>query len=160
MCSARRWTQADLDSLDQRQRGHVSVPPPVLIPEARAIQQAKTRALHQKLEMLFAQHLTWTGMRSLFETQYRFDAKRKWRLDFYCVRFRLGVEIHGGTHSGGYHTRGVGFNNDREKLNAAAEQGITVLEFTAQMLSDGTAIAQTQRVLEARGWVKYEQPNV
>jgi very-short-patch-repair endonuclease len=129
-------------------------------PESLAIHKATTRALHQKLEMLFAQHLTWTGMRELFETQYRFHAKRKWRLDFYCVQYRVGIEIHGGTHAGGYHTRGVGFQNDREKVNAAAEQGITVLEFTAEMLSDGTAISQTQRMLESRGWAKNEQPTV
>jgi very-short-patch-repair endonuclease len=149
---ARRWTHEDLQALTQRQYGLVSVPPPPLSAEARLMRLAKIRAVRRKLEAVFEQHLTWTGMRSAFDTQVLFHAQRKWKLDYFARAYQLAVELHGGTHSEGRHVRGEGFHNDREKINAAIELGITVLEFTGAMLEDGTAISQTERMLKARGW--------
>ncbi len=152
MRTSRRWTHEDLQALSQRQYGLASVPPPPLSPESAAIRLAKLRALRAKLESVFEQHLTWTGMRAAFEKHVKFHPKRKWELDYLAARFKLGIEIHGGTHSEGRHVRGDGFESDRRKMNAAHEMGITVLEFTAAMLTDGTAIQQTERVMKARGW--------
>lgn len=153
MAPNRRWTDRDLDALTQRQYGLVSAPAAPLSAEAEQIRLARLRATRRKLEAVFEQHLTWTGMRSVFETQVQFHPTRRWRLDYYAAQYKLAVEIHGGVFSAGRHTTGVGFTEDRIKINAAHEMGITVLEFTGAMLQDGTAIAQTQRVLEGRGWV-------
>ena len=150
--SARRWTQEDLQMLTQRQYGLASAPPVPMSPEAVEIRLAKIRATRAKLESLFEQHLTWTGMRAVFEKHVKFHPERRWELDYYAHQFSLGIEIHGGTHSQGKHVRGEGFDSDRRKANAAQEMGITMLEFTAAMLNDGTAIAQTERVLRTRGW--------
>lgn len=152
MRSTRRWTDQDLQSLAHRDYGLVSAPPPALSPEATAIRLAKLRAMRNKLESVFEQHLTWTGMRAVFDKHVKFHPTRKWEFDYFARQFKLGVEIHGGTHMAGHHVRGQGFHDDREKTNAAAELGITVLEFTGAMLTDGTAIAQTERVLKSRGW--------
>ncbi len=148
----RRWTDEDIQALAHRQYGLTSTPPPPLSPEATAIRLAKLRAMRNKLESVFEQHLTWSGMRALFDKHVRFHPVRKWELDYFAQTFKLGVEIHGGIFSAGRHTTGTGFENDRCKMNAAHELGITVLEFTGSMLIDGTAIAQTERVLKSRGW--------
>lgn len=156
MTPARRWTQSDLDALTHRQYGFVSTPPAPLSPEAAAQRLAGIRAIHRKLEAVFEQHLTWTGMRDLFESQVKFHPRRRWRLDYLARPYQLGIEIHGGIFSAGRHTTGKGFTQDRIKLNAAAEMGITVLEFTSDTLADGTAIAQTERMLTQRGWKRPE----
>lgn len=153
MPGARRWTEVDLRALAQREYGLVSVPPPPLSAEAAQMRLAKIRATHRKLEAVFEQHLTWSGMRAAFESQVKFHAQRKWRLDYFAASYALAIELHGGTFSAGHHTRGVGFQGDREKINAASEQGITVLEFTGAMLENGTAIGQTERLLRSRGWI-------
>lgn len=148
----RRWTDRDLEALTHRQHGYVSAPAPVMSPESAALRLAKIRATRNKLECVFEQHLTWTGMRAVFEKHVRFHPVRKWELDYLAAPFQLGIEIHGGIFSAGRHTTGTGFTEDRAKMNAAHELGITVLEFTGTMLTDGTAIAQTERVLTSRGW--------
>ena len=66
------------------------------------------------------------------ETEYKFHPTRKWRLDFYHAPTQTGIEIEGGTWSGGRHVRGKGYANDCEKYNAAAMQGIRVLRLTSE----------------------------
>lgn len=151
---ARRWTEQDLQALAQRQYGLASTPAPPLSPEAAQVRLAKIRATRRKLEAVFEQHLTWTGMRPVFDTQVQLIPGKRWKFDYFARDYRLAVEIHGGTHSEGRHVRGEGFHNDRTKINAAQEMGINVLEFTGAMLEDGSAIAQTERMLKARGWTK------
>jgi very-short-patch-repair endonuclease len=82
-----------------------------------------------------------------FEREYRFHPERRWRADFAIGR--LLVEVDGGAWIAGRHTRGLGFEGDAEKQNAAAELGYRVLRFTPRMVEDGSALAQIQRVLEA-----------
>lgn len=151
MRSARRWTEKDLEQLNLRAAGFKAAEPD---PIEVYLAQERRKAEHAKLEALFVQHLTWSGMMDVFERQFEFHPERKWRFDFYARQYLLAVECHGGTYSSGHHVRGAGFENDRTKANAAAELGITVLEFTKAMLTDGTAIRQTERMLIARGWEK------
>jgi len=42
-------------------------------------------------------------------TELVFHPKRKWRFDYAWEEQKLALEIHGGIHSGGRHTRGRGF---------------------------------------------------
>ena len=72
--------------------------------------------------------------------EFRFDETRKWRSDFAFIRFRLLIEIEGGTWSGGRHTRGRGFERDCEKYNKASHLGYTVLRFTSEQVKDQRAI--------------------
>ena len=66
--------------------------------------------------------------------EHRFDAKRKWRFDRAWIEQRVAVELDGGVYSNGRHTRGKGFENDAEKLNAAVSDGWRVFRFTRRML--------------------------
>ena len=72
--------------------------------------------------------------------QHRFDPVRKWRFDFAWPAARIAAEIHGGTHTGGRHVRGAGFEDDRQKMNAATLAGWRVFEFTGAMVESGEAI--------------------
>lgn len=63
-----------------------------------------------------------------YETEVLFHPKRKWRLDYAWSDLKIGLEVHGGTHAKGRHTRGVGFANDREKMNEAQLLGWIIIE--------------------------------
>lgn len=70
-------------------------------------------------------------------TELLFHPKRKWRLDYAWEEQKLALEIHGGIHSGGRHTRGKGFVEDRAKMNEATLLGWTVLEVTPEHIKSG-----------------------
>ena len=70
-------------------------------------------------------------------TELVFHPKRKWRLDYAWPTRMIAVEIHGGIHSGGRHTRGKGFVEDRAKMNEAALLGWTVIEATPEHIQSG-----------------------
>lgn len=70
-------------------------------------------------------------------TELVFHPKRKWRLDYAWPTRMIAVEIHGGIHSGGRHTRGRGFVEDRAKMNEATLLGWTVLEVTPEHIKSG-----------------------
>ena len=61
--------------------------------------------------------------------EFKFHPERKWKADFAIPSRMLLIEIDGGAFSAGRHTRGMGFINDMEKLNAAACLGYRVLRF-------------------------------
>ncbi|MFM5462714.1 hypothetical protein ACET66_01290 [Aeromonas simiae] len=70
-------------------------------------------------------------------TELQFHPKRRWRLDFAWPDSMIALEVHGGVHSGGRHTRGKGFVGDRAKMNEAALLGWTVLEVTPEHIKSG-----------------------
>lgn len=70
-------------------------------------------------------------------TELVFHPKRKWRLDYAWPTRMIAVEIHGGIHSGGSHTRGKGFVEDRAKMNEARLLGWTVIEATPEHVKSG-----------------------
>ncbi|HDN9016703.1 TPA: hypothetical protein P2I01_003606 [Aeromonas salmonicida] len=70
-------------------------------------------------------------------TELVFHPKRKWRLDYAWPTRMIAVEIHGGIHSGGRHTRDKGFVEDRAKMNEAVLLGWTVLEVTPEHVKSG-----------------------
>ncbi|HBC3499787.1 TPA: hypothetical protein KDY90_002567 [Vibrio parahaemolyticus] len=63
-----------------------------------------------------------------YKTEVLFHPKRKWRMDYAWPELKIALEVHGGTHSNGRHTRGIGFANDREKMNEAQLLGWIVIE--------------------------------
>ena len=68
--------------------------------------------------------------------EYQFHDSRRWRLDFAHIDSKVGIEVHGGIHANGRHTRGTGFENDREKMNAAIFCGWVVFELTTKFLTE------------------------
>ena len=142
MSRQRRWTEAELAQLQgapgrsQKTLGEV--------------ERAFAKAQRTKLEDLLAHQLSLLNLMPLFEREARFHAERKWRLDFLASTVGLGIEVHGGTFAGGRHTRGAGFAADREKINAAIEAGIAVLEYDAAMVKSGEAALQVEQVIKKR----------
>ena len=70
-------------------------------------------------------------------TELLFHPKRKWRFDYAWEEQKLALEVHGGIHSGGRHTRGRGFVEDRAKMNEATLLAWTVLEVTPEHIKSG-----------------------
>ena len=86
-----------------------------------------------------------------YVTEYRFHPVRKWRLDYAWPAQKIALEVHGGVHSGGRHTRGEGFTADREKMNEAAAAGWVVIEATAEQIRNGQARAWLSQIFNSRG---------
>lgn len=84
--------------------------------------------------------------------EYRFNPKRRWRLDAAFVSHKIAIEIEGGVYSNGRHTRSTGFIRDIEKYNALTLAGWALLRYTPQDLSDRPlqVIEEIRGLLEAR----------
>lgn len=104
--------------------------PPVEKPKRPKIKRGPS-----PLEESFRRQATAHGIPAWVE-EHRFDRVRKWRFDFAWPSRMLAVEVEGGTHSGGRHTRGAGYAADCEKYNAATISGWRVLRFTSDHLDD------------------------
>ena len=115
----------------------------------QAFQRVNRKAESERLVLGLLYQLELVGKAGLFQREYKFHPARRWRLDLYSAEHQLGVELHGGVYSGGRHTRGEGFSEDRRKMNAALELGIRVLEYTPKEIQDGSALAQIERVIAA-----------
>lgn len=85
------------------------------------------------------------------EREHRFDPSRRWRFDFAYPEQRIAIEVEGGSWVAGRHARGLGFEKDIEKYNAAAVAGWMVLRFTTAMVDDGRALATISEAIAARG---------
>jgi hypothetical protein len=84
--------------------------------------------------------------------EYQF-CERKWAFDFAWRTAPDGrplfvaLEIDGGAWSGGRHTRGKGFINDLEKLNAAVVMGWRVIRSTPRQVKSGEIFPVLQELL-------------
>ncbi|MFR9719893.1 hypothetical protein ACL00X_11105 [Aeromonas diversa] len=72
-------------------------------------------------------------------TELVFHPKRKWRLDYAWPTHMIALEVHGGIHNQGRHTRGKGFVEDRAKMNEARLLGWIVIEVTPEHIRSGQA---------------------
>lgn len=108
----------------------------------------KTRKPISKLEEEFASQLELVGIVG-WEREYKFAAAigRRWMFDFAWPGRMIAVEIEGGVHSGGRHTRGDGFTKDCEKYNAATRLGWDVYRFPGGQVKTGEALQFTEIVL-------------
>ena len=110
---------------------------------ARLLAKGKRTALEDKL----AGQLDARGLGG-YQREYVFAPPRRFRFDFCWPDLALGVEVEGGTWSGGRHVRGAGYAKDLEKYNLAAAQGWTVLRFTGEMVKSGSAVQDIARALQ------------
>lgn len=62
--------------------------------------------------------------------EHRFDAGRRWRMDYAWQQYMVALEVEGGVWTQGRHTRGAGFLADMEKYNAAAVLGWRIIRCT------------------------------
>lgn len=98
---------------------------------------AERFAFHLKAEQITG----WTR-------ELAFHPTRKWRFDFAFAPLKLAIEIDGGTHTQGRHTRGKGYAEDCVKLNEAWLLGWNVIRFTSEQVKSGMAVRTTRRALE------------
>ena len=83
------------------------------------------------------------GLKIEFVKEFKFQKKRRWRIDYYLPQYRVGVEIEGGVWIQGRHTRGQGFIDDCEKYNQAQICGIRVLRYSADTIQKSPLIIET-----------------
>jgi very-short-patch-repair endonuclease len=82
--------------------------------------------------------------------EHRFHLTRRWRFDAAFPEKKIGIEIDGGVFVGGRHTRGVGFKNDCEKINAAGLLGWRVFRFLPEQIRNGECYDVLSKALEVR----------
>ncbi len=103
--------------------GASAQPPAVMLPDVNPLAM-RFEALWQR----------WEGPALVRE--YKFSAGRRWRMDYYHEATRTAIEIHGGVWTQGRHTRGRGYLEDLEKMNAAQMLGIRVLQLGTGQVDD------------------------
>lgn len=74
------------------------------------------------------------------EREFRFHPKRRWRFDFAWPELKFAVEVEGGVHSGGRHTRGKGFEEDCIKYGEAMKLGWDVYRCSSGLIKSGQAL--------------------
>ncbi|WP_421238378.1 hypothetical protein [Aeromonas enteropelogenes] len=118
--------------------------------ELLAIDRAQKIATKKAKQAAAVRQLVATQLQGLPEcvTEVKFHPRRKWRLDYAWPAQKVALEVHGGIRSGGRHTRGDGFTNDREKMNEAALLGWLVIEATTEQIRSGQARAWLERALD------------
>jgi very-short-patch-repair endonuclease len=79
--------------------------------------------------------------------EHRFHPSRRWRFDLAWPDRRLAVEVEGGVHTRGRHTRGAGFEKDCEKYAEALVLGWRVLRVTPAHIRSGQAVTWIQGAL-------------
>lgn len=82
---------------------------------------------------------------------------RRWRFDFAWPGERVAAEVEGGTWTRGRHVRGLGYEGDCTKYNAAQNLGWIVLRFTGGMLERKEAVPALREALTRRGYRITEQ---
>lgn len=92
-----------------------------------------------KLRPVDKLHFQMMAARLDYVREHRFHPARKWRFDFAFLRELVAVEVQGGIHIQGGHTRGAGYRSNREKINEAQLLGWLVLEVTDTHIANGKA---------------------
>lgn len=80
-------------------------------------------------------------------TEHRFHPIRRWRFDLAYPDRKIAIEVHGSVYARGHHTRGKGFEDDREKTNEAQLMGWTVLEYSTGQVKAKTPILDLKRAM-------------
>ena len=75
------------------------------------------------------------------------SGKRRYRFDLAFVDEKVAIEVQGGVFSGGRHTRGKGFSDERSKSAQAQILGWKYIEVTPAMIRSGEAVDLVKRAL-------------
>lgn len=73
-----------------------------------------------------------------------------WRFDFALPEALIAIEVEGGVHTGGRHTRGKGFIQDCEKYNAATILGWRVIRVTGEHIKSGQALKWAEEIINGK----------
>jgi len=117
----------------------------------RAIRGKRTEVSDQKkLENQAAQDIKDCQLDQGCKGQHEFHPRRKWAFDFAWPRYKIALEVNGGTYMRGRHSRGAGQRNDYEKWSEAAILGWLVILVDSKDVSKKVHIERIQRAMEAR----------
>ena len=120
--------------------------PPIPANEYKALAskvraKRKASAFKQKMVEINALfQIKLMGLGIAYQTEYRFEPKRRWRSDYFFPSANLALEIEGGIYTNGAHTRGKHYESDMEKYNAMTLAGIKLLRYTPDQLNQPTTI--------------------
>lgn len=89
-------------------------------------------------EYRFAAH--YVGLGPGIKARLKQANLKDWRIDFAWPSQRLAVEIEGGIHVQGRHSRGAGFREDCLKYDAMMRLGWTVYRCEESMVKSGRAL--------------------
>lgn len=86
--------------------------------------------------------------------EFRFDPRRRWRMDWAWPLEKVALEVEGAVFNQGRHTRGIGYIRDMEKYSEAAIAGWCVVRCTPGQLMtvglDRVIRALAQRLVQRR----------
>lgn len=116
---------------------------------AELLRRESARVKREALELTMLQQLRALKLDDGLQREFKFCDTRKWRFDFaWPGHEKLALEVEGGTHSGGRHVTGTGFEADCRKYAEAVLEGWRVLRVTGGQVHSGLA---AQWVARARG---------
>jgi hypothetical protein len=82
--------------------------------------------------------------------QHVFHPQRKWAFDFSWPRYKIALEVNGGTYMRGRHSRGAGQRKDYEKWSEASLLGWLLILVDSKDVSKKVHIERIQRAMEVR----------
>lgn len=106
---------------------------------AQKLKRAQAKARREALENCLLHQIRCLKLPEP-ERNYRFHPTRKFEIDFAWPDLRFGVEVQGGTYSGGKHARGVGYTIDCRKMGEAMVLGWTVYACDTVLVKTGEAV--------------------
>lgn len=112
--------------------------------------ETKTESLTKKLERKVFDDISNCQLTDGCEQQFKFHHSRQWRFDFAWPRYKIAIDINGGTYNRGKHSRGPAQRNDYEKWSEASILGWMVLLVDSKDVSKRIHIDRIQRAIEAR----------
>ncbi|MDQ1207253.1 very-short-patch-repair endonuclease [Acinetobacter baylyi] len=105
---------------------------------ARSKLTAKYGKTVSKGEAMLCQQLNVMNIE--FTQEFRFNPDRRWKADFRIDDYPILVEVEGGVHCNGRHTRGEGYTADCEKYSVAAAMGWFVIRGTTKQVQSGLVL--------------------
>lgn len=75
---------------------------------------------------------------------------RRWRWDIAYPEARLLIEVDGGGHTYGRHSRAEGMDGDAEKQSTAVAAGWRCMRFTPKLIATGRAVELIETALRGR----------
>lgn len=117
--------------------------------EAKSKRSVLERAFQEQMDAKGIRRAAWVSEHEFARElkSSRYPRGRRWRFDFAFLSVKIAVEVDGGTHSRGRHTRHDGFEKDCQKMNAATELGWQVLRGTGPMVKSHELIDTLDRLL-------------
>ncbi len=117
----------------------------------RAIRgETKGESEKKKLERMVEADIKNCQLSTGCVPQHKFHPERKWRWDFCYPRYKLAIEVQGGTYTRGRHSRGPGQRKDFEKISEGAILGWHIIIVDSKDVSQKLHIDRIQRFFEAR----------